>query len=130
WRRVLLLLAAGALAGLAMPPFFVLPALFVALPVWVWSLDGAEAEPGPARLVGAAFRIGVCFGLGYFLVAIHWIGAAFFVDGGWWLALMPFAVLALASVLALFWGAASLLAHLVWPGGALRILALATALGT
>ena len=29
WRRLLLLLAAGALSALSMPPFFILPLLFV-----------------------------------------------------------------------------------------------------
>ena len=42
WRRFVLLLVAGAVAGLSVPPFFVLPALFVAMPIWVWALDGAE----------------------------------------------------------------------------------------
>ncbi len=82
WRRFLLLLVAGAIAGLSVPPFFLLPALFLAMPVWVWALDGAERGSGWRRLFGPAFGIGFAFGLGYFLVAFHWLGAAFFVDGG------------------------------------------------
>lgn len=128
WRRALWLLLAGAVAGLSVPPFFFLPALFVAFPVWVWCLDGAETGTGIQRLFGSAFTIGFFFGLGYFLVAIHWVGAAFFVDGGWLLGVMPFAVLILAAVLALFWGLASALAHYFWSDSAWRILALATAL--
>lgn len=124
-RRALLLVAAGALAGLSMPPLFLTPFLFLAMPVWVWCLDGAEIQTGIKRLFGPAFAIGFYFGLGYFLVAIHWIGAAFFVDGGWILALMPFAVLGLSAILALFWGFASALAHLFWHKGPWRILALA-----
>ena len=42
WRRFLLLVVAGAVAALSIPPLFVLPALFVAFPFWVWALDGAE----------------------------------------------------------------------------------------
>src|SRR5690606_21120710 len=68
------------------------------------------------------------FGLGYFTVSLHWIGAAFFVDGGWLIALMPLAVVGLALVLALFWGAGTALAHLFWSAGIGRIFALATAL--
>lgn len=129
WRRFLLLLAAGALAGFAAPPFFILPLLFVSVPVWVWALDGAERRPGLlGRIFGPAFSIGFALGLGYFLVAIHWIGAAFFIDGGVMLALMPFAVLALAAGLALFWGLGSALAHAIWSDSPLRIFALAGAL--
>ena len=125
WRRFLLLLAAGAIAGLSVPPFFILPALFLAMPVWVWALDGAERLRGWRRLFGPAFSIGFAFGLGYFLVAFHWLGAAFFVDGGWVLAAMPPAILFLAALIALFWGLASALAHLFWSHGWVRILTLA-----
>jgi len=126
-RRTALLLLAGAVAGLSVPPLFFLPALFIAFPVLVWALDGAEAQTGWRRLFGPAFSIGFSFGLGYFLVAIHWVGAAFFVDGGWLLAVMPFAVLALAAALALYWGLAAALAHQFWSDRPWRVLTLAVA---
>lgn len=125
WRRFCLLLAAGAIAGLSVPPFFMLPALFLAMPIWVWALDGAERKRAWwRRIFGPAFTIGFAFGWGYFLVAFHWLGAAFFVDGGWMLGLMPFAIAALAALIALFWGLASALAHLFWSHGAARIVTL------
>ncbi len=124
WRRFLLLLVAGAVAGLSVPPFFLLPALFIAMPIWVWALDGAERGKGIKRLFGTAFTIGFAFGWGYFLVAFHWLGAAFFVDGGWALAAMPPAILALSALIALFWGLGSALAHLFWSHGWTRILTL------
>ena len=126
WRRFLLLLVAGAIAGLSVPPLFVLPALFVTFPVWIWCLDGAESHRGWRRLFGPAFTIGFAFGWGYFSVAFHWLGAAFFVDGGIMLAIMPFAILALAALIALFWGLASALAHLLWSHGPWRIVTLAS----
>lgn len=126
WRRFLLLVVAGAVAGLSVPPLFVVPALFIAFPVWVWCLDGAEPQRGWRRIFGPAFSIGFAFGLGYFTVAFHWLGAAFFVAGGVMLALMPFAILALAAFIALFWGLASALAHLFWSHGGWRIVTLAT----
>jgi len=129
WRRALMMLAAGALAGLSMPPMFFLPALFIAMPVWVWALDGAERATGWSLIFGPAFQIGFFFGLGYFLVALYWIGAAFFVDGGWMLAVMPLAIAALAALMALFWGLASALAHLFWSPSKTRILALGASLG-
>lgn len=126
WRRFLLLLVAGAAAGLSVPPLFVLPALFAAFPIWVWALDGAERRRGVRRVFGPAFTVGFAFGWGYFTVAFHWLGAAFFVDGGVMLVLMPFAILALSALIAAFWGLASAAAHLTWSNGPWRVVTLAT----
>lgn len=128
WRRFALVLLAGAVAGLSIAPLFVLPALFVALPVWVWCLDGAEHRKGLRRIFGPAFRIGFGFGTGYFTVGFHWLGTAFFADGGPILWLMPFAIVGLAMLIALFWGLASSLAFAFWSNGPWRIVTLATAL--
>lgn len=126
WRRFLLVLLAGAISALSVPPLFILPALFVGLPILVWSLDGAERLPGIRRLFGPAFTIGFGFGLGYFIVALHWLGAAFIQQGGIFLLLMGPAVVALAGLLALFWGAATACAHLLWSDGWVRLVTLAT----
>jgi len=126
WRRFLIVLVAGALAATSVPPFFFLPALFLALPVWVWALDGAERLNGWRRIFGPAFTIGFAFGLGYFTVALHWLGAAFLQQGGFFIALMPLAIIALAAVLSLFWAFGSALAHLCWTTGAFRVVTLAT----
>ena len=127
WRRFAFLMALGAVAGTSVPPLFILPALFVTFPFWVWALDGAERRKGLGRLFGPAFAIGFAFGWGYFIVAFHWLGAAFFVKGGEiFLVLMPFAIAALAALIALFWGLGSALAHLCWSHGAWRIVTLAT----
>ena len=125
WRRFLLMLVAGAVAALSIPPLFILPVLFVAFPFWIWALDGAERRTGLGRLFGPAFGIGFAFGWGYFIVAFHWLGAAFLLEGGVYLVVMPFAILALAALIALFWGLASALAHLFWSHGAFRIVTLA-----
>jgi apolipoprotein N-acyltransferase len=126
WRRFVLLVVAGAVAGLSIAPWFIVPALFVSFPIWVWCLDGAERRRGWRRVFGPAFTIGFAFGWGYFTIAFHWLGAAFFVDGGIMIALMPFAILALAAMIAFFWGLGSALAHLLWSHGAWRIVTLAT----
>ncbi|GGF40909.1 apolipoprotein N-acyltransferase [Youhaiella tibetensis] len=127
WRRLLMLLVAGAIAALSIAPLFVVPALFVGFPVLVWALDGAERRTSfLGRLFGPAFRIGFAFGLGYFIVAFHWLGAAFFVDGGIMIAIMPFAIVALAALIALFWGLGTALAHLFWSHSGWRILTLTT----
>lgn len=129
WRRAAILLLAGAFAGISMAPLFLFPALFVAFPILVWCLDGTESLPGRQPILGPSFAIGFWFGLGYFTVTLHWVGAAFFVDGGWLLVAMPLAVVALAAFLALFWAVAIRLAFLLWSQSPLRILMLAASLG-
>ena len=126
WRRFLLVVLAGAVSALSVPPLFILPALFIGLPVLVWCLDGAERLPGIRRLLGPAFVIGFGFGLGYFIVALHWLGAAFIQQGGIFLLLMVPGVVGLAALLALFWGLGTALAHLLWSDGWLRLVTLAT----
>jgi apolipoprotein N-acyltransferase len=126
WRRFLIVIVAGAIAAASAPPFFLLPALFLTLPIWVWALDGAEHRRSWRRLIGPAFQIGFGFGLGYFTVALHWLGTAFLQEGGFFLVLMPFAIVGLAAILSIFWGLGSALAHLVWSGGAFRIVTLAS----
>jgi apolipoprotein N-acyltransferase len=126
WRRFLLLLIAGAVSALSVPPLFILPALFIGMPILVWCLDGAERLKGLRRFFGPAFVIGFAFGLGYFTVALHWLGAAFIQEGGIFLGLMVPAVVGLAAILALFWAVAAALAHILWSSGFLRIVTLAT----
>ncbi len=126
WRRFLIMVVAGALAATSMAPLFILPALFIAMPLWVWALDGAERRPGFGRLFGPAFHVGFAFGWGYFTVAFHWLGAAFFLESWEYLLAMPFCILALAALIAFFWGLASAFAHLLWSDGAFRIVTLAT----
>ena len=54
WRRFLLLVVAGAIGALSVPPFYILPALFLTMPVWVWCLDGAERLRGWRKQIGRA----------------------------------------------------------------------------
>jgi apolipoprotein N-acyltransferase len=126
WRRFLILVVAGAVSALSVPPLFLLPALFIGMPVLVWCLDGAERLSGWRRFISPAFFVGFNFGLGYFTVALHWLGAAFLQEGGVFLALMPLAVVGLAAILSLFWAVGTSVAHLLWSQGAMRLVTLAT----
>ena len=112
WQRFCLALAAGAGAGLALPPVDAWPLLFAAFPVLVWLIDGL-----PVRRPFVAFGLGWAFGAGYFAVCLYWVGAAFFVDVGTYLWMMPFAVGALAGGMALYWGAAVLAVSLCLAAG-------------
>jgi apolipoprotein N-acyltransferase len=125
WRRALIAFLAGAISTLAMAPTNLWPLLFLTFPVLVWLIDGSGS--GRAGIVAAA-AAGWCFGFGYFLAGLYWVGNAFLVDAkifGW---LLPIAVTVLPAGLALFTGLAFAFARLIWTRGPLRVLALAVAL--
>jgi apolipoprotein N-acyltransferase len=126
WRRAAIALAAGAASALAMAPFNAWPILLVTFPVLVWQIDGAATGRGSAIWIAAV--TGWCFGFGYFVAGLYWIGYAFLVDAktfGW---LLPVAVCGLPAYLALFTAAGTAAARLLWVRGPLRILVLALAL--
>jgi apolipoprotein N-acyltransferase len=126
WRRALIAFVAGALSALAMAPFNAWPILAVTFPVLVWLIDGAGAGRWGGGAVAAA--TGWCFGFGYFVAGLYWMGFAFLVDAptfGW---LMPFAVIGLPAVLAIYMAVGVALARLLWVRGPLRILSLGVAL--
>jgi apolipoprotein N-acyltransferase len=100
--------------------------MFISFPVLTWLIDGA----GAGRWGGffTAAWIGWCFGFGYFLAGIYWIGYAFLVDRetfGW---LLPVAVIGLPAWLALYTAGGVALARLLWSPGSLRIPTLAASL--
>ena len=138
WRRTLVALAAGAVSVLALAPTHIWPVLFLTFPVLVWLIDGMSLHPAFTRKRGTAMEwvralctaalTGWCFGFGYLLGGLYWVGHAFMVDAktfGW---LMPFAVVALPAAMALYIAAGVAFARVIWTRGATRILALAVAL--
>ncbi len=126
WRRAAIAFAAGALSALALAPFNAWPILFITFPVLVWLVDGSAS----ARWSGAAAAAvaGWCFGFGYFVTGLYWVGYAFLVDAktfGW---LLPVAVAGLPAFLAIYTAAGLAVARLIWVRGPERVLALATTL--
>jgi apolipoprotein N-acyltransferase len=126
WRRWLIAFAAGAFSAAAMAPLNAWPVLFLTFPVLVWLIDGT----GLGRWGGitVAATTGWWFGFGYFLAGLYWVGYAFLVDAptfGW---LLPFAVIGLPAVLAVYTAVGVAAARILWTRGALRILALGVAL--
>ena len=129
-RRLLVGLAAGAVASLSLPPAGLWPGLIVGTGVVIWLLDGVFRQPGSRgrRLLSAAL-VGWSFGFGYFVISLYWIGFAFLVDADQFALLMPLGVAALPAGLALFWAAAAAGAITLWqPSGAGRAVLLAAAL--
>jgi apolipoprotein N-acyltransferase len=126
WRRALIAFMAGAASALAMAPVNAWPILFVTFPVLIWLIDGSASGRWGGS-VNAALA-GWCFGFGYFVAGLYWIGYAFLVDAktfGW---LLPFAVAGLPSYLALYTALGVAAARLIWVRGPERILALAATL--
>ncbi len=125
--RVLVIFASGALGALAMPPVGFWPALAASLSVAVWIVDGCAAGDRFRRLAAtrrAAFA-GWLWGFGYFVGGLWWIGAAFLVEADLFAWLMPFGILGLPAILAVFPAIGFALARALWSPGPARILALA-----
>ncbi|WP_374469338.1 apolipoprotein N-acyltransferase [Phenylobacterium sp.] len=121
WAVRLWALSAGLAAGLAHPPFGVLPGLlgYAAL---LALLDAPASRP-----YRSAFLRGWLAGLGYFAISVWWVVEAFLVDvaaHGW---MAPFALVFLAGGLALFWGLAGVLYRWAAPAGFARVLVFAGA---
>ncbi|HEX2655034.1 MAG TPA: apolipoprotein N-acyltransferase [Xanthobacteraceae bacterium] len=126
WRRAGIACLAGAASTLALAPFNAWPILFVTFPIAVWLIDGS----GAGRFNGAvtAAMSGWCFGFGYFVAGLYWIGIAFLVDADTFAWLIPFAVIGLPAFLALYTGFGFALARWLWTRGAMRVVTLALAL--
>ena len=96
---VLIDVMAGAAASLALPPFFIVPALcFLGLPVW--RVIHANSRVEAAGIFGAA-------GFGWFLASTFWVSHALIVSAPALWFLTPFVALALAVILAIFWAVAA-----------------------
>ena len=112
----------------AFAPFHLWPLLFVTFPALVWLLDGVAAEKAtPKSTWRQAALVGWAFGFGFFVAGLYWIGFAFLVEAEKFAWLMPFAVAALPSGLALFYALAASIAVALWRPGAARIFILAAA---
>ena len=78
WKRASIAFVAGAASALSMAPVNAWPVLFVTFPVLVWLIDGSTQ--GRRSAVWSAAIAGWCFGFGYFLFGLYWVGYAFLVD--------------------------------------------------
>lgn len=130
WRRALVAAGAGALGALALAPLYIWPALIISLTLAVWLIDGAAIDRRGSTLAAmrSAAAVGWCFGFGYHLAGLWWLGAAFIVESEEFLWALPLGVLGLPAGLALFHALGFGLAAALWSAGAVRILALATGL--
>ena len=106
----------GVISSFALPPYGLWWLLGATIPTILFILEG-QATSG----WGHWFTSGWALGFGYFVAAMHWIGAAFFVDAARDLWMMPIALGGLSAFLAIFWGVALVIAmalqrrgHALW----------------
>lgn len=120
WRRAVLALGLGISAAAALPPVHVLPLLIVAFTGLAWLAAGS-------RSAWRAFLVGWWFGVGHFLAAFYWFGAALLTDPERYGVVVVPVVVGFAAGLALLVGAAVMLVYLSRARGAALALALAIA---
>jgi apolipoprotein N-acyltransferase len=126
WRRFLIAFLAGAAGALALPPFGLLPALAVSLTAAVWLIDGAASGKGrPWATLRSTALVGWWWGFGYFVAGLWWLGSAFLVEADQFAWALPFGVLGLPALLALFPALGFALSRLLWSPGSGRIPAIA-----
>jgi len=97
WRRLAVAFIMGALTAAALPPFHVIPALWIAFPVFLWLLD-------VCRTWRTAGIVGWAFGFGHFFAGLSWITNPFYVDADAFGAFAVPALLGMTSALGVFIG--------------------------
>ena len=114
---LILALLLGLISALALPPTYILPALWISLPGLVWLI-------GRARTWRQAALFGLVFGFGLNLVGLYWITEPILIEAAqfWWL--VPFAVPGLSLAVGVFIAVPCALAWRAGPGLG-RILVLA-----
>lgn len=122
WRRYAWSAALGSAATLALPPLYILPALYIAFTGLVWLL--------PAGLRWrTAFLTGWWFGMGYFVAGLYWIGFAPITFSMSLIWVVPFAIVGVPILLSVFHGLAALAASRLGSGYLARALAIGLAWG-
>ncbi len=106
WARGGLAAVAGVLVAIGLPPLGWWPLAFAGVPLFL-----ALIETGRRDSWHSGFGLGWAFGLGYFALAYHWIGYAFFVEADTYLWMMPFMLGILSGGMAIYWGLVGLLAR-------------------
>ena len=100
-----MIFSAGAVSTFAIPPFsFFLTIFFLGFGIYKISFLSSLRQ---------TFLTGWVLGFGWFLFGLYWIGSAFIVADTYHIYFMPFAVILLPSLLAIFWGLAFLFAKLL-----------------
>lgn len=114
WPRHITAFGLGAASVLAIAPLFLWPVMLATLPAFALMLATADGDENTVskRSLRRAALTGWWFGFGYFVFGLHWIIEPFLVEPDKFAWLIPFAITLLPGGLALFFAAATALAHL------------------
>ena len=94
WRQNITIVLLGMIAATALPPWFFTPGIFsFAILGFLLSKSTGLIQAG---------RMSWFFSFGFHLIGIHWISNAFLVDSDQFGGFIPFVVVGLPAVLALF----------------------------
>lgn len=104
WQTALLLFAAGALMALGFAPYHFWPVIFISLPILYVLLTASSSYKQ------AAFRA-FMFGYGYSIAGTWWIGNALLVDADKFAWMLPFSILGLSAIMALWFAVLGLAVH-------------------
>ena len=103
WHSIIIIFS-GAIATFAIPPISIFVFIFaLGFGIYLTTLNTSLKK---------TFISGWLLGFGWFSFGLFWIGSAFMVDETYHKALMPFAIIILPSILAIFWGIACVFAKL------------------
>jgi apolipoprotein N-acyltransferase len=96
----------GMVAAFGMAPAHNIPSLIIGYSVFLCVFNIIKTVQPLSRL--KAFTLSACFGFGYFLVNLNWIGNALLVEGNDYAWAYPLAVAGLPFALSFFYGFAGL----------------------
>ncbi|MFA5040805.1 MAG: apolipoprotein N-acyltransferase [Bdellovibrionales bacterium] len=104
WKRLFAAFVFGSVLALSMPPFNLFPLAWLCLPALIFLLQGTQNYR-------QAFVTGWGFAFGFFVFGLYWIASSMFVDikRFWWA--VPFSVVGLPALFAIYYGIAAALAR-------------------
>ena len=114
WAQSILAILIGMMGALAQAPVGLVPLILVMMALGFFTLSTTSG-------VRNAAHFGFLIGFGYFLVTLHWITSPFQVDAEQHAWMAPFALIFMASGMALFWSLAFGAARFLGPVGTLVV---------
>ncbi len=118
WAAVGTAVLLGAFSAVAFAPFHFSAVLVISFTGLVWMLDGAR---GHRKWGKAVFLRCWAFGVGFFLISMHWTAAPFLVEPEKHAIFLWMPLIALPGGLALIWGAFGAMAGAFWSASPSRV---------
>ncbi|WP_262693680.1 apolipoprotein N-acyltransferase [Kordiimonas aquimaris] len=119
WRFPIIAFILGFLVSRGFAPVNFFPAIFVAIPLMIFLIDQVKSGR-------QAFAVGWWVGFGLFSVGLTWIGHSFTQQDNVPVILAPFAIFALAGLMAIYVGLSFWVCWRLWVPSAWRILLFAS----